>query len=212
MRAYRKMKKCKKYFLSISCLMIIGLILVDLRLRPIIYKVSSYQSQNFAQSLIAENISEEMMFNNFTYTDFVVITRDYSEKISSVEMNMPVINDLYNSLTNSLNDEFFYLKTMDLEIPLGTLTGYDFFYGRGPTLNFKLDPVGKIITNIESKITSVGINQTLHEIILTVDFEMNSIIPGFSQTVNSSADYILASTIIVGEIPESYFDIGTLFE
>ena len=77
-------------------------------------------------------------------------------------------------------------------------------YGRGSKLTFKIEPVGYVDTRLVSKFSSAGVNQTLHQIVLEVEGNVSAVIPGFNTSIKVKPTYIIAETIIVGNIPESY--------
>ena len=63
---------------------------------------------------------------------------------------------------------------------------------------------GGVNTNLSSEFIDNGINQTLHRIYLDVDTNINIITP-FNIIGNSyKTRVLLAESIIVGKVPESY--------
>jgi hypothetical protein len=54
----------------------------------------------------------------------------------------------------------------------------------------------------ESEFLSAGINQTIHKINLKVSVGIRAVIPGFSDETSVSADYCVAQTVIVGDVPQ----------
>lgn len=196
--------KPKKMFLILIIILILSLILLDLQVRPLVKKVAEYQSRIIATSIITNSVNKELTSGNYTYDKLVIISKNSEGNVTSVENNMNEINKMYAGLTSSINDEYDNIKRKTMVISTGSLTGINYLYGRGANLKFKLEPVGSVETNIASRFTSVGVNQSLHEIILEVNSCITAVIPGYSTVVDVKTDYIIASTIVVGDIPDSY--------
>lgn len=196
--------KPRKLFLFLIIVLIVSLIAIDIRVRPLMKKVIQYQSKNIVTSIITKSVYKELSSENYTYDKLVKISKNSEGKVTFVENNMNEINKLYANFTNSINNEFKNINKETMVISFGSLTGIDYLYGRGPDLKFKLEPVGSVQTNIASRFTSVGVNQSLHEIILEVDTRMTAVIPWYTTDVTVKTSYIIASTIVVGDIPDSY--------
>lgn len=204
---YRKQKcdnKKIRVFCIIVAILLVFLFLIDLRIRPLIKKVCSYQCEIIATSIITNTVYSVLQSEGAEYNNLVVLTRNIDGNVTSVENNMLVINKIHSNITNSINDEYDKISMRTIMIPIGSLSDVDYFHGRGPDLVFKLDPVGSVRTSVVSRFTSVGVNQSLHEIILEVECDISAVIPGYTNTVNVKTQYIIASTIIVGNIPDSF--------
>ena len=72
--------------------------------------------------------------------------------------------------------------------------------------------VQEIKTNIKSEFISQGINQTLHRLYLQIDCEISILTPFNTINESISNQLILAENIIVGEIPETYYNLEGMTE
>lgn len=79
--------------------------------------------------------------------------------------------------------------------------------GIGPEIQIKILPVGSVITNLKSKFESVGINQTLHQIYLEVSCKVTIVMPYDSIEADIVNQVLMTESIIVGEIPEAYYNL-----
>jgi sporulation protein YunB len=120
---------------------------------------------------------------------------------------MANINRFKARVTQLINDELNTIEGNTLDIPLGTVSGFNIFYGRGPAIPVRLTPRGSATVSLTSKFTEAGINQTLHQITLNVSADIAAIIPGYTTAVNTETEFIVAQTVIVGHVPESYTHI-----
>ena len=189
--------------------LIITVLLIDMQLRPQIRKAGAYRCQVAATRIIESVMYAELQ--NQDYTNLVELTRDDSGNIVSIQSNMAGINRLKSRASQLINDGISsiadYGTENELLIPLGTVTGIHMFYGRGPALPIKLSPRGYAEVRLISEFTSAGINQTLHRITMDVSVDIAAIIPGYttkSETVTVQTEFIVAQTVIIGHVPESY--------
>ena len=58
----------------------------------------------------------------------------------------------------------------------------------------------------------MGINQTLHRIFLNIDAQLSVVIPGVDVTVNTETEVLLAESVIVGKVPDTYLQSDKLDE
>lgn len=59
-----------------------------------------------------------------------------------------------------------------------------------------------------SEFEDAGINQTRHKIILKVSTNVMTIAPFYSSLQNFENDITIAETVIVGNIPETYYNLS----
>ena len=92
---------------------------------------------------------------------------------------------------------------------MGTLTGVPWLSARGPSVSIKMIPQGVIKAQFVSEFVSAGVNQTHHRLIMNVSMTASAVIPGFTSQVEVLSDFLIAETVIVGDVPEYYTQIIT---
>ena len=188
-----------------AALIIIGIILlIDIRVRPIIEKTTTYQSKILATRIINDAVYAELENEELSYNELVSLTYNDNNSISSIESNMININRLKAKITKSVNDELENLDAHDLSISLGTITGFSAFYNQGPLIPVTLRPEGYVETSLISAFESAGINQTLHRILVEINVDISAIIPGYTSSATVETQFVIAETVIVGNVPEGY--------
>lgn len=202
-----KNKKRRRLGLKLiaAALIIIGIILlIDIRVRPIIEKTTTYQSKILATRIINDAVYTELENEELGYNELVSLTYNDNNTISSIESNMININRLKAKITKSVNNELENLNAHDLSISLGTITGFSAFYNQGPTIPITLRPEGYVETTLISAFESAGINQTLHRILVEINVDISAIIPGYTSSATVETQFVIAETVIVGNVPEGY--------
>ena len=101
------------------------------------------------------------------------------------------------------------LSRDSIKIPLGNLTGNGFLSARGPNIDCRFIPVGSIEIKTLSKFEACGINQTRHQIVVSVETEISAVTSFKSVRVKVPTDFVLAETVIVGSVPENYTQVLT---
>lgn len=211
MARYRSPKRQKLGLKLIAfALLIIGiLILIDMRVRPIIEKTTIYQSKILATRIINDAVYNELSNEDFGYSELVTVVYNDNGAITSIESNMVNINRLKAKITKSVNDELEYLDSQDLSISLGTISGFSSFYNQGPLIPVTVRPEGYAETSLISAFESAGINQTLHRILVEINVDISAIIPGYTASAVVETQFIVAETVIVGSVPDSYTHVIT---
>lgn len=82
--------------------------------------------------------------------------------------------------------------------------------GHGPTIHIKISSIGNINTDLKSEFSAQGINQTLHRVYLQVDCEVSILTPFNNITKRITNQVLIAENIIVGHIPETYYNLEGL--
>ena len=185
------------------------LLMVDIRVRPIIEQTATYQSKILATRIINDAVYSQLEDESLDYEKLVTVTYNYDNSISSIESNMVNINRIKAKITKSVNDELSCINEHDLSISLGTVSGFKMFYNQGPLIPIKVQPEGYVDATLISSFESAGINQTLHRIIVEIKTDISAIIPGYTSSATVETQFVMAETVIVGSVPDTYTHVIT---
>ncbi len=175
-------------------------------IRPNIIKVCEYNSKSVTISLIDDAINERLneLGGNTEYSTLVSLRYDNEGKVSSIESNTALINRIKTDMLSEINDRLKSGSTEDVRLSMGTLSGISALNGFGPEVNMRVEPKGYADAVFLSEFTDAGINQTRHRIIMRTTVSVTAFIPFYSVECKVCGDFLIAETIIVGNIPESY--------
>ncbi|MBC3937573.1 MULTISPECIES: sporulation protein YunB [Anaerotruncus] len=202
----RKLRALK--MLAAGMLILLAAFWVDGRIRPLISTVSTYQSKLVATRAVNDAVLRVISEENITYGKVMNAVLDEKGKVTTVTTNMVALNRLKAEINNAVSDELQKGIDQPIDLPLGTLLGGHFLSGRGPNVQFKVVPMGYTETQIYNKFQSAGINQTLHQVMVTVNTRVAAILPLYTVETDVSTDICIAETVIVGEVPQSFTDIS----
>lgn len=179
----------------------------DLLLRPRIARVLRQQGQAAASRILSQTTLQVLEELGVTYEELAEITRNDSGEIRSIETNSLALNRIKSLLeqrvTAALNDR----GVCEWEIPLGSLLGSEYLSGRGPMIPLRIQPAGSMTTEFESRFQAAGINQTSHRIVLNLTLSLTTFVPLHGAAVTVHTNFIVADTVIVGEVPDYYTNI-----
>lgn len=188
-----------------AALFVAGLGLVtDLCFRPIIESVNYNECHAAVSDVINKSIAAELEHGDISYDKLAVLTRDESGSVCSIESDTVNINRLKNNIASRLEEALAELGSIEIKIPVGTLTGIQLLHGRGFEVGMTVNPQGYAQTSIISEFTEAGLNQTRHRIIIQITAVADAVIPGYSSRVTVTTAVVAAETIIVGKIPDAY--------
>lgn len=210
MKIYDRRSKLKKAIgkrlVGISLILIGIAILTFVLIRPNIVNVCTYTARATISGLIEETINERLegKENQTEYSSLIEVTYSQYGTVTSVKSNTPLINRLKSDLVTSINRSLADNRTDSVSISMGTLSGFPFLQGTGPLVEMRTEPEGYASAVFISEFTDAGINQTRHRIIMRTTVDAVTFIPMYTVETEISTDFLIAETIIVGDIPESY--------
>ena len=214
MRAHRRLKTKKNKLQKIVRLTVIAAILcliiclIDQMIRPVITSFAEYKVKRVASEIINKAIVDEFVEKNIVYDSLVHIARSDSGNVTSIVADTALMNRIKADLISTVLKEIDHCDSLDLRIPIGSLSGIQLLSGLGPVISIKILPSSMIDANFSSEFDSVGINQTLHRISIHFVMEVTAIIPGYSTKTRVDTDVAIAETVVVGLIPETVLEIG----
>ena len=82
----------------------------------------------------------------------------------------------------------------------------------GPDIKIKMMTDGNVITDLKSEFKEAGINQTLHRVYLEVVCNVTILTPYETITETITNQVLLIEGVIVGNIPDAYYNLQGLNE
>lgn len=210
MQSIRKLK-----IISVICLILfIPLVIVSFadnyysdRTTMYIGKQIELASTRTFQEVINKNV-----LNDVNADELVIINYSETSNVSSVIINTKLVNQVLKEahlVIEDVFDEHLEEYFLDLEIPLGTLISKSIFSGIGPIIRIPITPVGSYKIDILTNTTTYGINNSLVELYLSIEVDIEALIPLQKKEFPCATQIIILSTIIQGEVPKYYYSSGS---
>lgn len=178
------------------------------RFAPVIESLAQTQLKNTTSDLINDAISEQIATGNVQYDRIVYFEKDVNGRITALKTNISEVNRLKTDILNLINDEILALDTADLGVPLGSLFLPEFFSGKGPQIPVQILAIRNSDAAFHSEFTQAGINQTLQRLIMEVSVDVTILVMGNTESYTVATQVVVAETIIVGDVPDTYFQTG----
>lgn len=204
----RRLRKFLHFLILISVLAIVIYVAFRIQYRDTIRSLAETQVRNATSDLINDAIDRQIDIGNIQYDRIVYFEKDLNGKITALKTNMSEVNRLKTAILNLINDEILAIDTTDISIPLGSLFFPEFLSGRGPAIPVHILSIRNSDASFSSDFTEAGINQTLQRINMEVLVDVSILVLGRTQSFTVASQVIVAETIIVGQVPDTFFQTG----
>lgn len=176
---------------------------------PVVETYSAAQTKAITEKAI--NLAVSNVINRtLSYDALIDINYGANGEIVSFSANQYEINTITREIVKEAQYQMTNLGEDGLKLNIGTFSGIPFFIGKGPKINLRLIPVGAVNGEFNSEFNSVGINMTKHTLFLNIKVHVNIVLPIKAYEVYSQNEVLLAESIIIGKVPEVYFNGGGL--
>ncbi len=208
---YYEQKRSIRMILIMAAMLsaiIILVIQIDHLIRPTVKAVCEEECKAFAARLISGCIAGTLQDNPHSYKDFAELVYDENGNIAAVETLTGNVNRLQSQLLSKVNEALEESRDTEINVSLGTASGVWMLAGKGPHIPLRFLPIGNASVELISTLDSAGINQTCHTIMIRVTVHAAAAIPFCQTETEVIYEYLLAETILVGDVPEGYAVIG----
>ncbi len=204
--------KIIRLFVALLVLGIGVLVFFRIKYSNAIRSLAETQVRNTTSDLINDAIDKQIEEGNIQYDRMVYFEKDLDGRITALKTNMSEVNRLKTDILNLINNEILALSTDDLGIPIGNLFLPELLSGRGPEIPVQILAIRNSDASFTSFFSEAGINQTLQQMNMQVSVDVTVLVLGQTNSFTISSQVIVAETIIVGDVPNTYFQTGGAYE
>ncbi len=201
----RKMLPLAALLLVIA--LITGVLAVENNLTRVVLRLAQAQARAMAVRVLNESAAE-LLATGVTYDTLMHVSTAADGQVRLIQANTPEMNRLASRVSLLAQEKLLERRDSTVSVPLGSAVGLTLFAGSGPKLPVRVMPVGSVHAAFHTDFQTAGINQTRHRISLTLTAQVQLVIPTGAQTVEVSTQVAMAESIIVGEVPETFTDVG----
>ena len=174
----------------------------------VIVELTKTQITNTTSDLINEAIASQIVGGNIAYDKIVYFEKDVNGKITALKTNIVEVNRLKTDILAYENQQILDQHHMKMGLPLGSLFLPELFSGKGPVIPVKILSIRNSDATFESTFTHAGINQTMHQLKMCVLVEVSVLVLGKTVSFTVTSDVVVAETIIVGAVPDTFLQTG----
>ena len=191
--------------LALFCLL---LVFFRYKYASAIKQLAETQVRNITSDLINDAIDEQIEIGTIQYDRMVYFEKDLDGQITALKTNMSEVNRLKTNILDLINDEILAADSSRLGIPIGSLIFPEFFSGKGIQIPVTIHSVSNSDASFTSNFSEAGINQTLQQIIMDIQIDVTVLVLGKTNSFTISSHIVVAETVIVGQVPNTYFQAG----
>lgn len=191
---------------AVVCLIV--LLTLRSKYRFVIGDLAQTSVMNTTSDLTNDAISKQIAAGTIAYDRIVYFEKDLDGRITALKTNMSEVNRLKTDVLNIINDEILALDHSDIGIPLGSLFFPELFSGKGPAIPVHILSIRNSDASFVSSFSQAGINQTLHRLNMEVSIDVAVLVLGETSSFTVSSEVVVAETIIVGQVPNTYLQTG----
>ncbi len=207
----RIIRRIFRILLLLLAITLVLYVLFRVRFNSVIQSLAQTQVTNSTSDLINDAVAHQISSGNIQYDRIVYFEKDLNGRITALKTNIGEVNRLKTDTLNVINDEILATDTEDLGIPLGSLFFPELFSGRGPQIPVQILSIRNSDANFYSSFSQAGINQTLHQLNMSVLVDVSILVLGRTVSFTVSSEVVVAETIIVGDVPDTFFQTGGLY-
>lgn len=221
--------KHKKYKLNINTI-IIMLIIVNTT------AILNYYKNNLTNKLIDISKNTIEVYNNYLIMNFISndilsksdlndiikLNKNNKDEIISIEYDTKltykllkvVTDELYQIVSQTtykdiLDYDFDIKDDLVIYYPVLLSSNNIFLNNLGPKVPVKIKFLSSLLTNINTKVTSYGLNNVLLEIYINITINDDIVIPYYKDKISKDYNVLLSSKVVMGTLPNY---LGTSIE
>ena len=175
-------------------------------LKDISSQIAVSDARDIVTVQVNESIARIMAEGAYDENSFVRFEKNSAEEITAISANMAKINTLSAEILHAVVGATEN-RTLKVSIPLGNLTGISLLMGRGPGVPVQIIMLSSSRVEFQNNIVTAGINQTKHQINLNVVVDIDILIPWGTESTQVVTEVMIADTVVVGKVPESYWSM-----
>lgn len=206
---HRSGRKIRVAFLIFAVLLIAAILIFQLELSPLMKDLAVTQVKNEASDAISDAVNEQIANGNIEYDKIITMEKNSSGQITALKTNMSQINQLRREILSLVNQRVLDLNIYELGLPVGNILLPSILSGWGPQIPVYVASVNNAGAEFQSSFSEAGINQTLHRIVMQVSMDVTILVAGGTKTATITQDVVVAETVIVGVVPDSFLNVGT---
>lgn len=206
------MRRMRTVLVWIAVLLVAAILVFRWKFSDKIQTLAQTQVINSTSDLINDAIDAQIENGTVQYDRIVFFEKDLNGRITALKTNMSEVNRLKTDILNLINDEILAMDTTDMAIPLGSLLFPELLSGKGPGIPVHILSIRNSDADFTSHFSQAGINQTLQQLIMEVRVDVTVLVLGDTDSFTVSSQVVVAETIIVGDVPQTFLQTGGKYE
>ena len=195
------------FVLIISLIISAFTICFDIRLRAIVKSFAKSAVKTVITNCANRASVKALGELDVTYDMLARISRNEQGLATSVEIDSIAANKVKSYISDEIAKALTSYEDVNFSVPLFAAFGLYHTSLDWPRLNYTVHITTTVVSSFESRFESAGINQVLHQILLTVRLESDIAVLGGNTEQLTTTNFIIAQTVIVGAVPDAFTNV-----
>jgi len=183
-----------------------GMTALGLAFRSLVTELAVSSARDVVVTSINAIVKDIMTDPSFDASQLVRLEKASDGGIAAITTNVAEVNTLAAQVLERAVAQTAE-QTVSVDIPLGNLVGSALLLGKGPRIPVHVVMLSSSVAGFRSELTSAGINQTRHQILLDLHVEVSLLMPWRTVGSQVETEILVSETVIVGAVPDSYLNL-----
>lgn len=202
----RRRARRRAVLIALPLLLILAFV-IYFRYTPYVREAARVRVVNAASDWLVDAINAELRSGRIDFSHMTYLEKDVNGNITAVRTNTAEMNCLKSEIMELLGEEMPELDAQELGVPIGSILLPDYFAGQGVRLPVRVVALSSSDASFSTTFESAGINQSIQRVVLNVRITLTVLSPAGTQEIDVDSDVIVAETIVVGTVPNSYVNL-----
>ena len=202
----RRRRAVGRTFLALLLILVAAAVLAgSFAFRSLVTELAVSSAQDAVILSVNSIVKDIMTGGDFDPGELVALEKDVSGSVTAVTTNVAAVNTLAARVLERAVHQTAE-KHITVGIPLGNLLGSTLLAGKGPSIPVELIMLSSSVAGFRSELTTAGINQTRHQILLDLKVGVSLLMPWRTVGTEVDTEILVSETVIVGAVPKSYMN------
>ena len=201
-----KLKKAFVFLLFVTLFCYLIIYFFNKKIEPTLKAVCDSNAKSIAFRTSNEATLEYI--ENLEYNDLITIDKNLDNKVIAIKANVAIINKLVNGISHNIQERIDKNTNSKVVLPISELCGLRIIGASGPKIKVHTLVDGIVDVKFKSNFEDAGINQTRHSIYVEISTKIKTLAPLFEDENTYVNDILIAETIIVSDVPTSYYEVN----
>ncbi|MDI3257538.1 MAG: sporulation protein YunB [Kyrpidia sp.] len=179
--------------------------ILDYNIRPVFVEIA----KGMARRLATDAVNQAMVHTvqqGIDYSKFVTLHTDRNGRVIGATLNEQEVLRLQTDVTTRVQEVVDHLSTQRIDVPIGQAMNSSIFSAFGPMIPVAVIPFGTAESEVQQTVKQAGINQTITEVDIQVHAKVQILAPFVKEPVDIQTKVPVAYMVLVGDVPQYFFD------
>ncbi|ATY85488.1 sporulation protein YunB [Kyrpidia spormannii] len=185
--------------------LVLAFYVLDYNIRPVFVDIAKGMARRLAADAINRALVQTVQ-QGVDYSRLVTLQTDRNGRVIGATLNEQEVLRLQTDVTTRVQAVVDHLATQQINVPIGQAMNSSIFSTFGPMIPVSIVPFGSAESEVQQTTKQAGINQTIHEVDIKVQARIQILAPFVAEPLDVQTSVPVAYMVLVGEVPQYFFD------